>query len=170
MHELTERLAEQGVQTAPAPTPVRRRCFSWPGRPSRGAATDLDRVQRALVTAFHQALALFDRTGARRLLVVTEDVHVTGHGSERPDPAQAVLGGLTLAVPPESAGAVANWVDLCSSTTPGNGFGPSSPRPRHRRPPEPWPGGADSDWCGPLRRKLRICPVSRTGCPPTAPS
>ncbi|MYS29672.1 hypothetical protein GTW38_22675, partial [Streptomyces sp. SID7804] len=35
-----------------------------------------------------------------------------GEGAERPDPAQAVLGGLALAVPEESAGVVANWVDL----------------------------------------------------------
>ncbi|MFC5673252.1 amino acid adenylation domain-containing protein [Streptomyces incanus] len=45
---------------------------------------------------------------------MTEDAHVTGHGVEQPVPAQAVLGGLALAVPEESAGAVANWVDLSS--------------------------------------------------------
>ncbi|MFE9923766.1 amino acid adenylation domain-containing protein [Streptomyces sp. NPDC005774] len=77
-------------------------------------AGDLDAELRQAVAAFRDALALLDRTGARRLLVVTEDAHVTGHGVEQPVPAQAVLGGLALAVPEESAGVVANWVDLSS--------------------------------------------------------
>ncbi|GAB2803127.1 hypothetical protein GCM10027073_39440 [Streptomyces chlorus] len=83
-------------------------------------AGGLDAELRQAVAAFQDALALLDRTGARRLLVVTEDAHVTGHGVEQPVPAQAVLGGLALAVPEESAGAVANWVDLSSHGLPKN--------------------------------------------------
>ncbi|MFF0107324.1 amino acid adenylation domain-containing protein [Streptomyces hirsutus] len=86
-----------------------------PANPAGG----LDAELRQAVAAFQDALALLDRTGARRLLVVTEDAHVTGHGVEQPVPAQAVLGGLALAVPEESAGAVANWVDLSSHDLPG---------------------------------------------------
>ncbi|WP_055573851.1 type I polyketide synthase [Streptomyces prasinopilosus] len=95
------------------------------GRPRRDVpdpadpAGGLDAELRQAVTAFRDALALLDRTGARRLLVVTEDAHVTGYGVERPVPAQAVLGGLALAVPEESAGVVANWVDLSSQDLPG---------------------------------------------------
>ncbi|MER7490957.1 amino acid adenylation domain-containing protein, partial [Streptomyces sp. NPDC126497] len=77
-------------------------------------AADLDRHQHEAATALRDALALLDRAGARRLLVVTHDAHATGHGPERPNPAQAILGGLSLAVPGESAGVVANWVDLSS--------------------------------------------------------
>ncbi|MEU9351391.1 amino acid adenylation domain-containing protein [Streptomyces griseoloalbus] len=77
-------------------------------------AGDLEQGQREAVTALREALALLDRSGARRLLVVTRDAHVTGRGAERPDPAQAILGGLSLAVSEESAGVVANWVDLSS--------------------------------------------------------
>ncbi|MFI8858547.1 amino acid adenylation domain-containing protein [Streptomyces prasinus] len=90
-------------------------------------AGGLDAELRQAVTAFRDALALLDRTGARRLLVVTEDAHVTGHGVERPVPAQAVLGGLALAVPQESAGVVANWVDLSSHDLPGASGTPGTP-------------------------------------------
>ena len=81
-------------------------------------AEDLGRHQREAVTAMRDALALLDRTGARRLVVVTEDAHVTGRTGERPNPAQAVLGGLALAVPRESPGVTANWVDLSSLDDP----------------------------------------------------
>ncbi|NEC30578.1 hypothetical protein G3I20_29245, partial [Streptomyces sp. SID8111] len=79
-----------------------------------GTAAGPDTGLRGAVEQFRDALALVDRYGARRLLLVTEDVHVTGRGAERPVPGQAVLGGLALAVAPESAGAWAHWVDLAS--------------------------------------------------------
>uniref|UniRef100_UPI0012FF3F4C type I polyketide synthase n=1 Tax=Streptomyces prasinopilosus TaxID=67344 RepID=UPI0012FF3F4C len=103
------------------------------GRPRRDVpdpadpAGGLDAELRQAVTAFRDALALLDRTGARRLLVVTEDAHVTGYGVERPVPAQAVLGGLALAVPEESAGVIANWVDLSSQDLPGTPGSPGTP-------------------------------------------
>ncbi|MGJ3562190.1 hypothetical protein ACR6C2_44515 [Streptomyces sp. INA 01156] len=83
--------------------------------PAEGLEGDL----RQAVTAVQDALTLLDRSGARRLLVVTEDAHVTGHGVEHAVPGRAVLGGLALAVPEESAGVVANWVDLSSHDSPG---------------------------------------------------
>lgn len=123
VHELTRRLAGQGVQTDVAPGTRPDTVLLLAGPAGHGTAADFDRIQRALVTAFQEALTLFDLTSARRLLVVTEDAHVTGYGCERPDPAQAVLGGLALAVPSEYAGAVANWVDLCSLDDAGQRLG-----------------------------------------------
>ncbi|WYB39576.1 SDR family NAD(P)-dependent oxidoreductase [Streptomyces sp. GD-15H] len=82
--------------------------------PAEGLEGDL----RQAVAAFQDALTLLDRSGARRLLIVTEDAHVTGHGVEHAVPGQAILGGLALAVPEESAGVVANWVDLSSHDSP----------------------------------------------------
>lgn len=123
VHELTRRLAEQDVQTDVPPGTRPDTVLLLAGPAGHGTASDFDRVQRALVAAFHEALTLFDLTKAHRLLVVTEDTHVTGYGSERPDPAQAVLGGLALAVPSEYAGAVANWVDLCSLDDAGQRLG-----------------------------------------------
>lgn len=123
VHELTRRLAEQDVQTDVPPGTRPETVLLLAGPAGHGTAADFDRIQRALVTAFQEALTLFDLRKARRLLVVTEDVHVTGSGCERPDPAQAVLGGLALAVPSEFAGAVANWVDLCSLDDAGQRLG-----------------------------------------------
>ncbi|WP_320779935.1 non-ribosomal peptide synthetase/type I polyketide synthase [Streptomyces sp. CRN 30] len=116
VHDLARRLAERGVRTTADPDARPQTVLLLAGPATGGTATavDADRLQHELVAAFQEALALLDLTGAGRLLVVTEDAHVTGDGRERPDPVQAVLGGLTLAVPAESAGAVANWVDLCS--------------------------------------------------------
>ncbi|MFJ8751476.1 amino acid adenylation domain-containing protein [Streptomyces sp. NPDC102441] len=123
VHELTRRLAEQGVQTDLASGARPGTVLLLAGPAGHGTSADFDRIQRALVTAFQEALTLFDLTRAPRLLVVTEDAHVTGYGCERPDPAQAVLGGLALAVPSEYAGAVANWVDLCSLDEAGQRLG-----------------------------------------------
>ena len=115
VRELAEQLAGRGVAaTADAGIAAAQTVILLAGPAEHGTVAEFERMQRGWVTAFREALALFDRTGARRLLVVTEDVHVTGHGSERPDPAQAVLGALALAVPEEFPGAVANWVDLAS--------------------------------------------------------
>ncbi|MFH8466958.1 amino acid adenylation domain-containing protein [Streptomyces sp. NPDC017991] len=114
VYDLTQRLADHGVQTGAAPEARPQAVILLAGPAARGTSAEIERIQRDLVTAFHEALTLFDLTGAGRLLVVTEDAHATGHGRERPNPVQAVLGGLTLAVPSESAGAVADWVDLSS--------------------------------------------------------
>ncbi|MET8480693.1 amino acid adenylation domain-containing protein [Streptomyces clavifer] len=112
--ELGRCLADQGVGTTVAPGTRPQAVVLLAGPATGGTSADIERVQGELVSAFNEALALLDLTGARRLLVVTEDAHATGHGRERPDPVQAVLGGLALAVPSESAGVVANWVDLSS--------------------------------------------------------
>ncbi|GAA2562024.1 MULTISPECIES: non-ribosomal peptide synthetase/type I polyketide synthase [Streptomyces] len=116
VRRLADGLAARGVPAVTEADDVRAPqtviLLGGPARP--GTAADLGAGQRRAVTALRGALALLDRTRARRLLVVTEDAHVTGRGAERADPAQAVLGGLALAVPEESAGVVANWVDLSS--------------------------------------------------------
>ncbi|MGA6227745.1 amino acid adenylation domain-containing protein, partial [Streptomyces umbrinus] len=115
VREVAEQLSGRGVAaTVDAGVAAAQTVILLAGPAEHGTVDEFERTQRGWVTAFREALALFDRTGARRLLVVTEDVHVTGHGSERPDPAQAVLGALALAVPEEFPGAVANWVDLAS--------------------------------------------------------
>ncbi|MFI2511136.1 amino acid adenylation domain-containing protein [Streptomyces sp. NPDC018972] len=106
---LADRLAAQGADDVDAPETVI--LLAETARPH--TAADLEQHQHKAVTALHEALALLDRTGARRLLVVTQDAHVTGHGPEHPNPAQAILGGLALAVPEES-GVIANWIDLSS--------------------------------------------------------
>ena len=49
-----------------------------------------------------------------RLVTVTEDVHATGAAAERLRPAQALLTGLTLALPEEFPGLTAYSVDLSS--------------------------------------------------------
>ncbi|MCZ4516576.1 SDR family NAD(P)-dependent oxidoreductase, partial [Streptomyces sp. ActVer] len=115
VRELAEQLAARGVEVTTDPGVAVAQTVILPAGPAEhGTAAEFERMQRRWVTGFREALALFGRTGARRLVVVTEDVHVTGHGSERPDPAQAVLGALALAVPEEFPGVVANWVDLAS--------------------------------------------------------
>ncbi|MFD7766207.1 amino acid adenylation domain-containing protein [Streptomyces sp. NPDC059787] len=109
VRRLAGRLAARGA--AGAETPETVILLADTARPR--TVPDLEQHQHQAVTALHEALALLDRTGARRLLVVTQDAHVTGHGPEHPNPAQAVLGGLALAVPEES-GVIANWIDLSS--------------------------------------------------------
>ncbi|MEZ3180693.1 amino acid adenylation domain-containing protein [Streptomyces pimonensis] len=109
VRRLADRLALQGPgAVGPAETVI---LLADAARPQ--TAADLAAHQREAVTALHDALALLDRTGAHRLLVVTRDAHVTGRGPEHPNPAQAILGGLALAVPEESE-AIANWIDLSS--------------------------------------------------------
>ncbi|GAA2263372.1 hypothetical protein GCM10010415_28550 [Streptomyces atrovirens] len=109
VRRLTDRLAAQGADDAETPETVI--LLADTARPL--TLPDLRQHQHQAVTALHEALALLDRTGARRLLVVTQDAHVTGHGPDNPNPAQAILGGLALAVPEES-GVIANWIDLSS--------------------------------------------------------
>ncbi|WP_374935688.1 amino acid adenylation domain-containing protein [Streptomyces sp. SM11] len=86
--------------------------------PGQDTGNALGRAQDAALASFDEALARLDETGADRLLVVTEDMHVTGAVRERPRPAHAVLGGLLLALPQETPGATATAVDLCSLDTP----------------------------------------------------
>ena len=83
-----------------------------------GAAVDLTDVadlDRAVAEQVRTVCALLDEPDTRlgRLLVVTEDVHVTGH-DERPRPVQAVLGGLCAALADERPGLRARVVDLSS--------------------------------------------------------
>ncbi|WP_199743879.1 non-ribosomal peptide synthetase [Verrucosispora sp. FIM060022] len=83
-----------------------------------GAAVDLSDVadlDRAVAAQVRTVRALIDEPDTRlgRLLVVTEDVQVTGHG-ERPRPVQAVLGGLCAALADERPGLRARVVDLSS--------------------------------------------------------
>ncbi|MCK8679626.1 non-ribosomal peptide synthetase/type I polyketide synthase [Streptomyces lichenis] len=119
-YALTRQLAERGipVTTDPDARPATVLLLAGPAAHATTAA-DIEDVQRELVTAFQEALALLDLSGADRLLVVTDDAHTTGHGPERPEPTQSVLGGLSLAVPVESPGVVADWLDLCSLDDPG---------------------------------------------------
>ncbi|WP_439081535.1 amino acid adenylation domain-containing protein [Streptomyces sp. WL006] len=86
--------------------------------PAQDTADALSRAQDSAVAAFDEALARYDETRAGRLLVLTEDVHTTGAVREEPRPAHAVLGGLLLALPQETEGAVATALDLCSADTP----------------------------------------------------
>ncbi|WP_435975351.1 amino acid adenylation domain-containing protein [Streptomyces sp. Qhu_M48] len=77
------------------------------------SAAALDTAHRALV-AHLQDLLPHLVSHRPRVLVVTEDVHVTGAGPERPCPTQAVLTGLALALPEEVPGVAAHSVDLSS--------------------------------------------------------
>uniref|UniRef100_UPI000D1C7C52 non-ribosomal peptide synthetase n=1 Tax=Streptomyces sp. f150 TaxID=1827699 RepID=UPI000D1C7C52 len=86
--------------------------------PVQDTGDALGRVHDAATAAFGEALARFDETHADRFLVVTEDVHATGTGRERPRPAHAVLGGLLMALPQETPRAAATALDLCSLDTP----------------------------------------------------
>ncbi|MFJ9637464.1 amino acid adenylation domain-containing protein [Streptomyces sp. NPDC101178] len=81
-------------------------------------ADALARAQEIALAAFDVALAGLDATRARRMVVLTEDVHTTGAVPERPRPAHAVLCGALLALPAEAPGCSATGVDLCSSDTP----------------------------------------------------
>ncbi|MFE4309475.1 SDR family NAD(P)-dependent oxidoreductase [Streptomyces sp. NPDC056891] len=76
-------------------------------------ADALDAAHRAMAAGLQDLLPEL-ALHRPRVLVVTEDVHVTGAGPERPRPVQAVLTGLTLALPEEFPGVVAHNVDLSS--------------------------------------------------------
>ncbi|MEU9984067.1 amino acid adenylation domain-containing protein [Streptomyces sp. NPDC050856] len=85
-----------------------------------GPAVDCD-TPEALDAARDAALAavrdLLPRLGpgCHRLLVVTEDVHVTGAAPERPRPAQALLAGLALALSDETPELEVRGADLSSA-------------------------------------------------------
>ncbi|QOC95386.1 amino acid adenylation domain-containing protein [Micromonospora craniellae] len=85
-----------------------------------GAAVDTPDVAALDVAVAEQVRAVralidegVDRPG--RLLVVTEDVHVTGAAAERGRPVQAVLAGLAAALADERPGLLVHAVDLSSS-------------------------------------------------------
>ncbi|MFE5634872.1 SDR family NAD(P)-dependent oxidoreductase, partial [Streptomyces sp. NPDC056543] len=80
------------------------------------SATTLDAAHRAMVAGLQELLPHLAHHRPR-VLVVTEDVHVADTGQERPRPAQAVLTGLTLALPEELPGVAARSVDLSSLDT-----------------------------------------------------
>ncbi|MFJ6443263.1 amino acid adenylation domain-containing protein [Streptomyces sp. NPDC091649] len=116
---LASRLSAEGVRVHAAgdgpPDAVVLVAGPAPGQDTGDA---LGRAQDSAMAAFGDALARFDETRAARLLVLTEDVHATGAGRERPRPAHAVLGGLVLALPQETPGTSATAVDLCSLDSP----------------------------------------------------
>ncbi|MFF9909200.1 amino acid adenylation domain-containing protein [Streptomyces sp. NPDC013457] len=80
------------------------------------SATALDAAHRTMVAGLQEVLPHLAHHRPR-VLVVTEDVHVTEAGPERPRPAQAVLTGLTLALAEELPGVAARSVDLSSLDT-----------------------------------------------------
>ncbi|MER6345050.1 non-ribosomal peptide synthetase/type I polyketide synthase [Streptomyces sp. NPDC001595] len=72
----------------------------------------------AAATAFRDTVRLFDRVGAKRLLLITEDAHHTGAEDEAvPRPGQALLTGLALALPAETEDAALACVDVSSRDT-----------------------------------------------------
>ncbi|GAB7037736.1 MULTISPECIES: non-ribosomal peptide synthetase/type I polyketide synthase [Catenuloplanes] len=81
------------------------------GRRPAGVVT----VVRATGAADEALPALAAAPEAGHLLVVTEDVHVTGVGTERPDPAQAVWAGLAMALADERKRLGVRLVDLRSA-------------------------------------------------------
>ncbi|MDP9793203.1 amino acid adenylation domain-containing protein [Catenuloplanes nepalensis] len=72
-------------------------------------------IIRATGSADEAVTALSAAPAAGYLLLVTEDVHVTGAGRERPDPAQAVWIGLAMALADERGQLGVRVVDLCSA-------------------------------------------------------
>ncbi|MFE9461754.1 amino acid adenylation domain-containing protein [Streptomyces californicus] len=116
---LASRLSAEGIRAhAPGDGPPDAVVLVAGPAPAQDTADALTRAQGIAVAAFDEALARYDETRAGRLLVVTEDVHTTGAVREEPRPAHAVLGGLLLALPQETEGAVATALDLCSADTP----------------------------------------------------
>ncbi|MFI6106654.1 amino acid adenylation domain-containing protein [Streptomyces sp. NPDC051310] len=78
-----------------------------------GDPDGVDAARHAAVVALRGILALLG-PGCDRLLVVTQDVHVTGSAPERPRPAQALLNGFALALAEERPGLSCRTVDLSS--------------------------------------------------------
>ncbi len=117
---LGRQLAAEGVQLHTGgeepPDSVVLVTGSAPGQEEGAGA--VGRAQEAALAAFDVALSRLDATRARRMVVLTEDVHTTGVAAERPRPAHAVLGGALLALPVETPGRSAVGVDLCSLDTP----------------------------------------------------
>nr|MBA2694523.1 AMP-binding protein [Actinomycetota bacterium] len=110
LHGLISRLARRGVPTHRA-TPGR--LDERPDASVLVLLADLDEdTSDAVGAALEVARHLAQRPTP--LLVVTHDVLVTGIGSERPRPDQAVLAGLLSALPQEQPGQTVRVVDLSS--------------------------------------------------------
>ncbi|MFI2351764.1 amino acid adenylation domain-containing protein [Streptomyces sp. NPDC019443] len=120
---LADRLTDRGVAVyrsgdalpAGAPFPDTAVLLAGPSAAPDSVAA-LDATQHAAVTGLQDLLALVGRARPR-LFVVTEDVHATGVAPELLRPAQALLTGLTLALPEELPGLAARSVDLSSLET-----------------------------------------------------
>ncbi|MFI9769612.1 amino acid adenylation domain-containing protein [Streptomyces sp. NPDC052415] len=111
VRELSARLGECGVPLAAPGTESAHTVVHLAGR------ADDDTGSEA-AAAFRDTLRLFDRAGAQRLLVLTEDAHRTdADGEATPRPGQALLTGLALAFPEETQGAELVCVDLSSRDT-----------------------------------------------------
>ncbi|MDQ0988659.1 non-ribosomal peptide synthetase/type I polyketide synthase [Streptomyces sp. V2I9] len=164
---LASQLSAEGIRMhAPGEGPPDTVVLVAGPAPDQDTAHALGRAQEVAVAAFDEALARFDETRAGRLLVLTEDVHATGSARERPRPAHAVLGGLLLALPQETEGAVAAAVDLCSSDTPSQRLAAVLAE----LGADGVPGGAATvAWRGGRRLTRRFAPVAHdTTAPPAA--
>ncbi|MFJ9688090.1 amino acid adenylation domain-containing protein [Streptomyces bacillaris] len=117
---LGRRLAAEGVplHTGGEEPPDAVVLVAGPAPGPEEGADAIGRAQETALAAFDVALGRLDATRARRMVVLTEDVHTTGAAPERPRPAHAVLGGALLALPVETPGRAAVGVDLCSLDTP----------------------------------------------------
>ncbi|MFD0312825.1 amino acid adenylation domain-containing protein [Streptomyces flavalbus] len=109
VQELSTWLAEGGVPVAHSGTARAHTVVHLSRR--AGGTTDGPSV----AADFRDVVRQFDRAGARRLLVITEDAHRTGTDGEAPPrPEQALLTGLALAFPAETDGAQLVCADLSS--------------------------------------------------------
>ncbi|MFJ1805622.1 MULTISPECIES: amino acid adenylation domain-containing protein [unclassified Streptomyces] len=111
VRELSARLAERGVPVAEAGAESAHIVVHLSGRAADSAGP-------AAAAAFRDTLRQFDRAGAKRLLLLTEDAHRTGaEGEAVPCPGQALLTALALAFPEETEGATLVCADLSSEDT-----------------------------------------------------
>ncbi|QLH25716.1 non-ribosomal peptide synthetase/type I polyketide synthase [Streptomyces sp. Rer75] len=105
---------QRGGDTAatepPAPITV---LLAGPAAADGAAVADVDSATHAVLSTLRDLFTPMSQDGAR-LVAVTEDVHATGVATERLRPAQALLTGLTLALPEEFPGLTAYSVDLSS--------------------------------------------------------
>ncbi|ROP28843.1 non-ribosomal peptide synthetase/type I polyketide synthase [Couchioplanes caeruleus] len=106
------------------------------------------------------ARVLADAPRSGHLLVVTEDVHVTGAGAERPNPVHAVWVGLAMALADESPGLGVRIVDL-SSTDPAAARRDAVAR-ESADPPVPGPARLVA-WRGGRRLERRFAGAAATG-------
>ena len=112
---LADRLAAGGVEVRQrgVDTPEAVLLFAGP----TGDLAEPDALHETVVEALAALRELIDGLGAARprLLVVTEDLHVTGVGVEASQPGAAILAGLCRALADELPGLVVRTVDLLGS-------------------------------------------------------